>query len=57
LILWLAWHFSVKKWFKGPIRYTTVEEVAGDAVVPEEFLALERSLTDAKDPTSNRADL
>ena len=57
LILWLMWHLSVKKWFKGPIRYTTVEEVAGDAAIPEEFLKLEQSLTDANDPTSNRTDV
>jgi amino acid transporter len=45
IILWVAWQVSVKKWFKGPIRYTTVEAVAGDvSEAPRDLIELERAL-------------
>jgi amino acid transporter len=45
IILWVAWQVSVKNWFKGPIRYTTVEELTGDAAAPRDLIDLERALS------------
>jgi amino acid transporter len=49
IILWLAWQFSVKNWFKGPIRYTTVEAIAGDAAISADLIALEQSIAADQD--------
>jgi hypothetical protein len=32
VVLWTAWHLSVKRWFTGP--RTTIDRVAGDEPVP-----------------------
>jgi amino acid transporter len=45
LILWVAWEVSVKNWFKGPVRYTTVEELTGNAAAPQDLIELERALS------------
>jgi hypothetical protein len=41
----VAWEVSVKNWFKGPVRYTTVEELTGNAAAPQDLIELERALS------------